>query len=118
MASAARIEHPVPGSLPVTVIGDRMWISLDGDGPAILAEITDELRHREEGGEVRAVNRTFRFRVTVFEQPRGEWRDSYRHAMDDAINGGLASYDESRGEHYLSVPVAIQREEVKDAVDA
>lgn len=54
----------------------------------------------------------YRYRVTVFDEPRGEWRDTYQHAKDDAIGAGLASYDESEGEYYLAVPVSIEREKL------
>lgn len=53
---------------------------------------------------------TYRYRVTVFDEPRGEWRETFQHAKDDAILAGLASYDESRREYYLAVPVAIERD--------
>ena len=53
-----------------------------------------------------------RYRVTVFDQPRGEWRDTFDQAKDDAIVAGLASYDESRREYFLAVPVAIQTERI------
>ena len=51
-----------------------------------------------------------RYRVIVFDQPQGEWRDTFDQAKDDAIAAGLASYDESAREYYLAVPVAIQTE--------
>ncbi|MCP3735646.1 hypothetical protein M9979_12255 [Sphingomonas sp. RP10(2022)] len=51
-----------------------------------------------------------RYRVIVFENPRGPWRDTFDEAKDDAIVAGLASYDESRREYYLAVPVAIETE--------
>lgn len=53
-----------------------------------------------------------RYRVTVFDEPRGPWRDTFDHAKDDAIAAGLASYDESEGEYYLAVPVSIEREKL------
>lgn len=49
------------------------------------------------------------FRVTVFGTPRGPWRNSRAEATRDAIAGDLASWDASRREHYLAVPVAIAR---------
>lgn len=49
-----------------------------------------------------------RYRVTVFGQPRGPWRESYADAMGDAIDMELASYDRSRREHFLAVPVSIE----------
>ena len=48
------------------------------------------------------------YRVVVFDEPRGQWRDTFEHAKDDAIAAGLASYDESRREYFIAVPVAIQ----------
>ena len=51
----------------------------------------------------------YRYRVKVFDEPRGEWRDSFDHALDDAILAGLASYDEDRREYYIAVPVAIEK---------
>jgi hypothetical protein len=55
---------------------------------------------------------THRYRVTVFDEARGEWRDTFDEAKDDAIAAGLASYDQSRREYFLAVPVAIQIEHV------
>lgn len=49
-----------------------------------------------------------RYRVTVFDKPRGPWRDTFDHAKNDANAAGLASYDESRREYFIAVPVAIQ----------
>lgn len=40
--------------------------------------------------------------------PRGPWRRSRDTAMQDAISKELASYDRSRREHYLAVPVVIE----------
>ena len=54
----------------------------------------------------------YRYRVTVFDEPRGRWRKTYEEAKDDAITAGLASYDESEGQYFLAVPVAVEREEV------
>ncbi len=54
----------------------------------------------------------YRYRVTVFDEPRGEWRDTAQHAKDDAIAAGLASWDESERAYYLAVPVSIEREAV------
>lgn len=49
------------------------------------------------------------FRVTVFGKPRGEWRPTFERAKRDAIKLELASWDESKREWYLAVPVAIER---------
>lgn len=54
----------------------------------------------------------YRYRVTVFGDPRGEWRDTYEQAKDDAIGAGLASYDESRGEYFIAVPVSIEKQKL------
>ncbi|WP_341207260.1 hypothetical protein [uncultured Sphingomonas sp.] len=50
--------------------------------------------------------------MTVFGQPRGEWRPLPQLAFDDAIALGLASYDDERREHYLAVPVEIEKREI------
>ncbi|PZQ50216.1 MAG: hypothetical protein DI555_23265 [Novosphingobium pentaromativorans] len=54
-----------------------------------------------------------RFRISTFGRPRTPWRDSIQDATDDAIELGLASWDESRREWYLAVPVALQVEQGK-----
>lgn len=51
-----------------------------------------------------------RWQVTVFGTPRAPWRDSRAAAMRDAIRLDLASWDESRREYFLAVPVAIRCE--------
>jgi hypothetical protein len=48
-------------------------------------------------------------RVTVFGEPRGPWRDSFAEAKWDAIQQELASWDSEAREHFLAVPVAIQK---------
>ena len=53
------------------------------------------------------------FQLFSFGQARGPLRSSYDQAMTDAIRGGLASWDQERREHYLSVPVEIRRTERK-----
>ena len=50
-----------------------------------------------------------KFQLFSFGQPRGPVRHSYDDAMTDAIRAGLASWDQERREHYLSVPVEIRR---------
>jgi hypothetical protein len=47
------------------------------------------------------------YRLHVFGEFRGPWRDSFAEAKWDAIGDGLASYDEERGEYYLAVPVGV-----------
>jgi len=49
------------------------------------------------------------FRVTVFGEPRAPWRSSRDQALRDAINLDLASWDGSRREWFLAVPVSIER---------
>ena len=51
-----------------------------------------------------------RFRITVFDEPRTPWRDTREEAIADAIREGLASWDDERREHFLAVPVSIERE--------
>jgi len=48
-------------------------------------------------------------RVTVFDEPRGPWRDSFAEAKWDAIQQHLASWDGEAREHFLAVPVAIEK---------
>lgn len=50
------------------------------------------------------------FRVVVFDDPKGPWRDSHKHAMEDAIALKLASWDASAREWFLSAPVDIERQ--------
>lgn len=52
------------------------------------------------------------FRIAVFGEPRTPWRATRDAAMVDAIREGLASWDESKREHFLAVPAAMQRREV------
>lgn len=51
-----------------------------------------------------------RFRITTFGQPRTPWRGSMESAMADAIQMELASWDASRREWFLAVPVGLQGE--------
>lgn len=46
-----------------------------------------------------------RYRLTVFEQPRAPWRATRAEVMADAIELGLASWDDVAGEWFLAVPV-------------
>jgi hypothetical protein len=48
-----------------------------------------------------------RHRVTVFDRPRGPWRETREQAMEDAVGQKLASWDETKREHFLAVPVDI-----------
>ncbi len=56
--------------------------------------------------------KSFRYRLTSFGEGRAEWRSSHDDAMRDAVQLGLASWDREKREHYLAVPVAIEREAV------
>lgn len=49
------------------------------------------------------------FRLTAFDEPRGPWVESYDQAMAYAVKHGLASWDASKREHYLAVPVSMER---------
>jgi hypothetical protein len=49
------------------------------------------------------------YRVAVFGRPRAPWRATTQEAKLDAIKLGLASWDDSRREHFLAVPVDIER---------
>jgi hypothetical protein len=51
---------------------------------------------------------TPRYRVVVFGRPRGPWRDQREHAVQDAIDQGLAAWDASRREHFIAVPTDIE----------
>jgi len=50
-----------------------------------------------------------RFRSTVCDKPRAPWRTSRDDAMRDAIALELASWDASRRERFLAVPVDMAR---------
>jgi hypothetical protein len=49
-----------------------------------------------------------RYQITVFDRPRTPWRTTPAEAMADAISLELASWDESRKEHFLAVPVSMK----------
>ncbi len=51
--------------------------------------------------------RVSEFRVSVFGQPRGPWRQTLRQAQRDAIAIGLGSFDET-GQFYSTVPGDIE----------
>lgn len=53
------------------------------------------------------------YRVTVFDEPRAPWRPTRDKAMLDAIRLQLASWDDEQREHYLAVPVGMERRVVK-----
>lgn len=55
-----------------------------------------------------------RFRIMAFGRPRSPWRDSIQEAMHDAIELGLASWDASRREWFLAVPVELGRAKAED----
>jgi hypothetical protein len=48
------------------------------------------------------------FRIAVFGRPRAPWRNSFEAAKADAIALELASWDASRREWFLAVPVEVQ----------
>lgn len=54
------------------------------------------------------VARREQVRITVFGRPRAPWRDSFEEAKADAIALELASWDESKREWFLAVPVGVQ----------
>ena len=54
------------------------------------------------------------FRIATLGEPRAPWRDSYAEAMADAKALELASYDRSRREWFLAVPVEMQRRGAKE----
>jgi len=62
-----------------------------------------------------AAERTFtpdpksQHRVTVCDEARGPWRDSFAEAKWDAIRHHLASWDDEAHEHFPAVPVAIEK---------
>jgi len=58
-----------------------------------------------------------RFRISVFGRPRSPWRDSQAEAMADAIALELASWDESRREWFLAVPVRLDVRRAARMVD-
>jgi len=47
------------------------------------------------------------YRITTFGRPRSPWRESVQEAVDDAVKLGLASWDASRREWFLAVPVEL-----------
>ncbi len=50
---------------------------------------------------------TPRYRIATFGRPRSPWRDSIEEAMADAIKLDLASWDASRREWFIAVPVEM-----------
>lgn len=48
-----------------------------------------------------------RYRIAVFGQPRSPWRSSIDEAIADAVRLELASWDASRREWYIAVPVEL-----------
>lgn len=50
-----------------------------------------------------------KYRITTFGRPRAPWRRTMQEAVDDAIELGLASWDASRREWFLAVPVGLAR---------
>ena len=75
------------------------------------------MKHRDASGRfarrpepvpVRKPQPIRRFRVRTLTGPRSDWLDTYQAAHDEAVRLGLASFDQSRREHYLAVPVSIE----------
>jgi hypothetical protein len=58
------------------------------------------------------------YRLKVFDDPRAPWRDTREQVMQDAIRLGLASWDASKRQHFLAVPVAMERRSVPDPTAA
>jgi len=54
------------------------------------------------------------YRVTVFGEPRAEWRRSYDEAKRDAIILRLASWDDEAREWFLAVPVDVETRYISD----
>lgn len=54
------------------------------------------------------------FRVEVFGEGRGPWRNSHDAAMEDAKALELASWDGESEEWFLPVPAGIERRVVRD----
>ena len=59
-----------------------------------------------------------RYRIVTFGRPRAPWRATREEAMQDAIDLELASYDRSRREHFLAVPVDMEVQRVAAALAA
>lgn len=57
------------------------------------------------------------FRIAVFGRPRAPWRSSKAEALNDARALELASYDRSKREWFLAVPVEMQRRGEKEYPD-
>ena len=54
------------------------------------------------------------FRIATFGEPRSEWRDSREAALNDAIRLNLATWDRSKRQWFLAVPVELQVRGQKD----
>ena len=54
------------------------------------------------------------YRITTFGRPRSPWRESVQEAVDDAVELGLASWDASRREWFLAVPVDLVTGKAED----
>lgn len=50
-------------------------------------------------------------RLTVCDEPRGPWRATRGEVIADAIEQGLASWDDDRREWYLAVPVGHETDQ-------
>lgn len=58
-----------------------------------------------------------RHRVTACGEPCGPWRDSFAKVKWDAIQQKQASWDSEAREHFLAVPVAIEKQRRTDVVE-
>jgi hypothetical protein len=59
-----------------------------------------------------------RYRIATFRRPRAPWRASVEEAIADAVRLDLASWDASRREWFLAVPVELQTDRSRAQVAA
>ncbi|MEO6218173.1 MAG: hypothetical protein ABIO86_19250 [Sphingomonas sp.] len=79
---------------------------------------TDAAAAPAQAAAILPVGGLLEFRIHVFGDFRGPWRESFAEAKWDAIDAGLASYDEERGEYYLAVPVGVAQRQRVQAIAA
>jgi hypothetical protein len=53
----------------------------------------------------------YRLILLPLRTPKAPWRDTYREALQDAVEQGLGSKDEQDGHTYLDELAEIEREE-------